>query len=286
MRIKHHYALPVNTRLMDFLRENRVAYKTCPLPGSDAPLCIFDLYEGQECLRTFKTRFPFCREISKSPKYSKAEIENAKWLSVRSGLKKVEWEYQPSAFLLSCEYSKLFSRGKRYKHEEQISPLTVIGPMKWSAKMYFSGPNAADDILFCSKQTRDALDGKWNGLDFLRVMNGKGECHNDLYQLAFQNQLPIEALSGGKKTICRTCGRTVLRLKDGTYQLELREQYVDGGNSVYTTGNVLADWAIGFPTYAINIVPQSFYQYCERNGMNYGMIYEPVNLIWDLHSLR
>lgn len=166
MRIKHHYALEVNTRLMDFLRENCVAYKTCHLLGSDAPLCVFDLYEGQECLRALKTRFPFCREISKSPEYNKAEIENAKWLSVRSGLKKVEWEYQPSAYLLSCEYSKLFSRGKRYKHAEQVVPLTATRSMKWSAKMYFSGPNAADDILFCSKQARDALDGKWNGLVF------------------------------------------------------------------------------------------------------------------------
>ncbi len=279
MKIRCHYAISFNVRLMQFLKKNCVSYKMCPIPGESRPLCIFDLYEDQDSLRKFKTQFPFYKEIGKYPEYSKREIENAEWLSIRSKLKCVEWEYRPSAFLLSCEYSRLYLHDKKYKHAEQVNLLTVTKPIKWGTKMYFSGPNAADDILFCSDQARRLLDGRWNGLSFLHVMNSNGEYYNDLYQLSFKNRLPVNALSGGKKTICSTCGRSILRLKGGPYQLEIQKQCFDNGNSVYTTGSVLADWLTGFPTYAISIVPHSFYQYCEDKGMNHGMIYEPITLM-------
>lgn len=162
MKMKRHYGLPLNDRLVRFLEENGVPYKVYPYPESSKLYCVFDMYEDQESWRIFKIKFIFCicKEDVIWPEYTKSEIENAEWLSVRSKWKRVEWEYRESAFRLSCEYTRLLLRDKRYKHAEQIKPFTVTKPMKWGHRMYFSGPNAADDILFCSDQARSLLDGR------------------------------------------------------------------------------------------------------------------------------
>ena len=37
--------------------------------------------------------------------------------------------------------------------------------------------------------------------------------------------------------------------------------------------------AVVFDDYEIHIVPHEFYKICEKNGMNKGMIYEPIILV-------
>ena len=46
--------------------------------------------------------------------------------------------------------------------------------------------------------------------------------------------------------------------------------------NVYSTGNIFSD---GLNDYEIHIVPHEFYKICEENGMNKGMIYEPIILV-------
>ena len=101
----------------------------------------------------------------------------------------------------------MLCRDNLFKHSEQVKPLTVTKSMKWSKRLYFSGPNAADDFIFCSKRAKDMLGGKWAGLDFLDVIDTKNEPYDNLYQLLFARKLPLKALYGGKQTTCSTCGR-------------------------------------------------------------------------------
>lgn len=281
MRIKYHYAAPARPKLISFLEKYEVSYEIYPVPGVDNSFCAFDLYKDQEIFHRFIMEFPFLNnnKITEAIEYSKYEINNSAWLFVRSKSRKVEWKYTSVAFQLSCCYKKMLCRDNLFKHSEQVKPLTVTKSMKWSKRLYFSGPNAADDFIFCSKRAKDMLEGKWAGLDFLDVIDTKNEPYDNLYQLLFARKLPLKALHGGKQTTCSTCGRPIFRLKNALLQLKIREQFLPDADSVYTTGSVLADSIMGFPTYELNIVPQSFYQYCEDKGMNHGMIYEPVNLI-------
>lgn len=282
MRIKYHYApaISAHSRLTNFLEKRNISYELCPLVGgTNYRLCVFDLYRDQDEFIEFRIRFPFLSWITESIEYTESEIETAEWLFIRSMSKLVKWECHSSAFQQSCEYKKPFLHDKYYKHSEQIKPLTVTQKMKWSTRRYFSGPDTAEDFIFCSKRAKNMLDGKWKGLNFFNVMNVNGEPYDDLYQLVFERRLPLKALCGGKETICRSCGRSVIRFKNVLLQLGIQKQFIPDTDSVYSTGDVLADSLIGFPTYSLNIVPQSFYQYCKEKCMNHGMIYEPVNLI-------
>lgn len=167
MRIKYHYAAPARPKLISFLEKYEVSYEIYPVPGVDNSFCAFDLYKDQEIFHRFIMEFPFLNnnKITEAIEYSKYEINNSAWLFVRSKSRKVEWKYTSVAFQLSCCYKKMLCRDNLFKHSEQVKPLTVTKSMKWSKRLYFSGPNAADDFIFCSKRAKDMLEGKWTGLD-------------------------------------------------------------------------------------------------------------------------
>ena len=173
MRIKYHYApaISAHSRLTNFLEKRNISYELCPLVGgTNYRLCVFDLYRDQDEFIEFRIRFPFLSWITESIEYTESEIETAEWLFVRSMSKLVKWEYHSSAFQQSCEYKKPFLHDKYYKHSEQIKPLTATQKMKWSTRRYFSGPDTAEDFIFCSKRAKNMLDGKWKGLNFFNVI--------------------------------------------------------------------------------------------------------------------
>lgn len=281
MRTKYHYYVNKTEVVLRTLNHYDIKYKISSLPLTNTQMCSFDLYDDQSVYLKFKALRPFLKNCSiiKSIEYEEREIENSDWLFVRSKNKKVEWEYDESAFSLSCAYRLPLQHEKRYKHVEQTDLLTVKSPVNWGSCLYFSGPNSADDFLFCSAIAKQRLEGRWLGLDFLPVRRQKSGNHvANIYQLVFNDHIPFAAFRGGKISKCSSCGRQYIQLSDGVYQLEIQSKFLNDGNRVYQTGPILSDQAYGNPTYSVNIVPQSFYQYCKSNHMNNGMIYEPVNL--------
>ena len=283
MRIKHHYYLQERAGLLNFLNRNGILYKISDdLPGMKNRLCTFDLYEDQEEYMKFKKQFFWISKYNsiKSIEYSKKDIENAEWFSIRSKSTKVQWEYEEKAFKETCSYKRPFMKELYYRHSEQIGILSANKTVKWGTRQYFSGPNAADDLLFCSEKAKKLLGDKWLGLEFWPVRKyNSSEYISDLFQLFFTDTLPIEAITGGKSTTCNTCGKRIVRFKDGIHQLELKREFLRGSSKVYKTGDVLTEQIKGGETFSINIVSQEFYQYCEKNQMNRGMIYEPIKLV-------
>lgn len=93
MRIKYHYCLKKEKRLLDFLNKYQLSYEINDLLQINYSSCIFDLYEDQDIYGKFKVQYPFISRFDsiKTIEYSKDEIENAEWLSVRSKGTKVEW---------------------------------------------------------------------------------------------------------------------------------------------------------------------------------------------------
>ena len=282
MRVKHHYYYEAKAYLISFLEKNKISYKVSDLPESKNKLCTFDLYEDQEAYRNFRNQFFFLskNDSIKSIEYSKKEIESAEWLTVRSMNTKVQWDYEEKAFRKTCFYKRLFIKELYYRHSEQVDILSVTKTVKWGAKQYFSGPNAADDLLFCSEKAKGLLNNRWIGLEFWPVKKyNSSEYCSDLYQLVFGNDLPVEAISGGESIVCDGCGKKIVRFVEGIQKLEIRKEYLKNPGQVYRTGDVLTEQRKGCTTFSLNIVPQEFYQYCEENRMNRGMIYEPIQLI-------
>ena len=281
MRVKHHYYLEATPRLMNFLNEYNVPYDLSRLPEASNNICTFDLYEDKDSFEKFKRQFPFVSRFNsiKSVEYSKKDIEDAEWLTIRNKNIKVQWEYEENAFHRTCSYKRPFIKELYYRHSEQVDVLSVSKPVKWGKRQFFSGPNAADDIIFCSEEAKELLNGKWQGLEFWPVK----KCNNskytsDLYQLFFVESLPIEAISGDS-VICDICGRKMIYITEATYQLKIRKEYLRNRNKVYKTGDVLIGQRKNYTTFSVNIVPKEFYQFCEKRQMNRGMVYEPIKLV-------
>lgn len=282
MRIKQHYFYIAKKELISFLEKNKIAYEICDLPESNNKLCTFDLYEDQEFYWQFKKQFFYLSKYNsiRTIEYSKQEIESAEWLTVRSKGKKVQWEYEEDAFRKDCSYKRLFVKELYYRHSTQVNILSASKAIKWGAKQYFSGPNAADDFLFCSGKAKELLKGRWEGLEFWPVRKYNSTKYiSDLYQLVFNDYLPLEAISGGKDIQCKGCGKKIMRFTEGIQKLEIKKEYLNNSLKVYRTDDVLTEELKGCTTFSLNIVPREFYQYCEANQMNWGMIYEPIKLI-------
>ena len=99
---------------------------------------------------------------------------------------------------------------------------------------------------------------------------------DDLYQLYFSEVLSVNAICGGKKTICRGCGRELVYISSMVQMLHIDRQHLKDTQMVYTTGEVLTMDSIHNETFSLYVVPQEFYQFCERYEMNRGMVYEPI----------
>ena len=240
------------------------------------------MYEDQKVYEKFKQQFPFVSRLDSitTCEYSQGEIEEAQWLFVRNKSVKVQWEYDEYAFQRSCAYKRPFQKEMEYRHEEQIGYLSVTKPVRWGTRQFFSGPNAADDLLFCSGKTRRVLGSVWKGLEFWPVKKyaSQGQI-KDLYQLYFAETLPMEAITNKPIISCPKCGKTMIRIPNPVQKLVLDKNYLKDQTHVYKTGDVLTEQKMGYHTSFFNIVSQEFYQYCERFGMNRSMVYEPVKVL-------
>lgn len=282
MRIKHHYYGEEKDSVIDFLDKNEITYKIYMLPESRKKMCTFDLYEDQHSYELLKHRFLLLSgyESIKSIEYSKKEIEDAEWLTLRSMNTKVSWEYEDKTFRKTCSYKRLFMKNLYYRHSVQVDILSASKAIKWGVKQYFSGPNAADDFLFCSEKAKELLNDTWEGLEFWPVRKYNSTKYiPDLYQLIFKDVLPIEAIAGGKTIQCEGCGKKLMRFAGGIHKLELKKEYLNDPRKVYRTDDVLTDQLKGSTSFSLNIVSREFYQYCEANQMNRGMIYEPIKVV-------
>lgn len=282
MRIKYHYCLENKFGLTKFLEKFQISYEICEFPEIKYKSCSFDLYEDQKAYEMFKMQFPFVSRLEciRSIEYSRADIENAEWLSVRNISTKVQWEYDEKAFERSCPYKRPFFRDVYYRHTEQKDILSATKPVKWGTRQFFSGPNAADNLIFCSERAKKILGNQWKGLEFLPVKKyNTSKYIDDLYQLFFTERLPVEIIRGEQQTICKSCGRRIIRIPKGESQLKLDGKSIQDQKSVYKTGEVLTEELIRNTTFSLNIVPQDFYQYCEKHAMNRGMVYEPIHLL-------
>ena len=106
MRIQYHYCLENKWGLEKFLNTNEISYEKTDEWLEGDSLLIFDLYEDEKVYTKFKIHFPYVAmlDADKSVVYSKEDIQNAEWLTVRSKGTKVQWIYNEKAFNQQCPY--------------------------------------------------------------------------------------------------------------------------------------------------------------------------------------
>ena len=110
MRIQYHYCLENKWGLEKFLNTNEISYEKTDEWLEGDSLLIFDLYEDEKVYTKFKIHFPYVAmlDADKSVVYSKEDIQNAEWLTVRSKGTKVQWIYNEKAFNQQCPYKRIF----------------------------------------------------------------------------------------------------------------------------------------------------------------------------------
>lgn len=283
MRIIYHYNLKNERGLSKFLEKHQVSHEVY-IDHNQEDMCLFDLYEDHVCYRKFKWQFPIASLgfSTVGVEYSKEEVEVAEWLTVSSVNQKVNWECDENAWEFSCARKRPFSKEASYRHIRQVGPFSASKGIKWRSRDFFCGPNSPQHLIFCANKTKEILGKEWLGLEFWPV---KRENHTtnilDLNQLHFNQILPFEAIHfTGKERIksCNSCGRKKVQITE-KYQLSLKKSHMKNPKNVYTTDDIWTFEKTGWDTFSLNIVSHEFYQLCEDNGMNRGMIYEPIELI-------
>lgn len=284
MRIKHHYCLEKRRKLQMFLEKNQIKYELCPSPNPELSWCVFDLYEDQELFKKFRILFPLSLSITIEPEYSKEEIETAQWLTVRSINPKVDRESDENTFQFSCPRGNNH-REVKYRHIEQIGPFLSRKKIKWKANQFFGGTDATgENYMFCKEKTKEMITGRWRGLDFWPVKKySTKQAMEDVYQLYFEQILPMEAIALTKKekiSTCKLCGRKKVYINE-RYQLLLKEDYMKkvSHQNVYRTEKIWTCDRIGWFTFSYNIVSHDFYQFCKTHGIDRGLVYEPIKLV-------
>ena len=166
-----------------------------------------------------------------------------------------------------------------YRHMSQVGLLTTNRKIKWGKHSFFSGPDSADELLFCSQMAKQIL-GEWNGLKYLPVKKKNTSTFApNLFQLSFEKILPIDALGGGKKYTCPHCGKQIIRYPKGLTSLTIRKSELKDPFSVYSTGNIVCGERVGYDTYSAYIVSHEFYRLCKERCIDRGLVFEPIKVI-------
>lgn len=278
MNIKYHYCLESGYRLAKFLKKFQIKYDTVYDTSGKPYLCSFDLYDGTAAYLYSKRLFPLYSPIPRM-EYTEHEISKAEWLTVKACSWRVKIVVLNDTYTFLCPYKNLFSNTVKYRHAEQRGLFGVEQPVKWK-NTYFSGPDTADNLIFCSQRGKQVLGSAWDGLKYTPVLVPRtGQEAQNVFQLQFTTLLPRDRiyLNGTeKKQKCRKCGKISYCIPE-TYQLAILGKGL-AKECVYTTGDMWCYSKCGesFPQY---IVSSKFYNTCKQKGIIKGLVFTPVVLV-------
>lgn len=275
MRIEYRYSIEGKKKVISFLENYSIPYEIIEI-SNEYKIVHFRLYKDEKSLEDLQKRFPFIRPVHSKFVFTKEEMDASEWFRVKLLCGKVQLVNLKNTYEYSCKHramSEFF--GYIYEHERQKDLFEAKRTVKWGRNHYFYGAEILGiPEIFCSDLACKILGNSWEGLEFWPVKYcDKEEYISDLHQMKFTEVLPTEAiLFSGKEKVkkCRKCGQQKRKIKE-PYQLILRKEYMPKVLQVYTTGETFE--------YPMHIVPNSFYQLCEKYNMNRNLEYEPIKII-------
>lgn len=273
MEIVRHYACLASDELCFFLKQNQISFQQNSLAGGKSRV-YFDVLESDLFFAELeKVSLTDC-VITKQVKYSKKEIENARWLTCNPTTAKVNLANQAKTFSVSEEYDT----GKAYHRVLSGMPFYVAKPVVHNANQHFFASYEATNQLFCTEYAKSMLQRMNLPISFSPVLNSKTELPiGDLYDIRINYILPKEALdlsNSEEMFVCPVCGfNTFLP----PLTLQIRKDYLHEAPSICRT-EALFGWGGNYAA-PINVISHEVYTFLAENHLMRGLEIEPIALV-------
>ena len=212
--------------------------------------------------------------------FSKAEVESAEWLSLRS-----QWRngypqpeeafayeditYTRSGFCQECGCGLV-----------QVQPFRLKKEPKWG-KRHFMMLNWVDDELFMSNHARNVFQETYSSdLHFFPVNNkGGSESLSDVYQLVvpffLTNGINPNSPAINATYQCKCCGKRKYHLS-GMGMLEFKKEIFEGVPDIVKTAEVFG-W--GKSASHQILIRQRLYRFIVENHLERGLVFEPISMV-------
>lgn len=273
MRVKHHFFCEYSKALTDALEKNEVPYEHDVWAGTRSDSVSFDLYEDRASFVEIAALAG--SDSVQSAEYTKQELLDAEWLTLRCCHPTLELVREEEAFT----FSEPFADGK-YRHRELVGNTFYLKkPMNWKSRHFVSDGGFGNQILFCDQIARSVLEGVCLPIRFVDVLHYKsGLPLENVFYMDIQDVLPIDAvILNGKeeKRICETCGKIQYQL-GSIYQLTVREDSLKTRNGICKTPSIFA-WG-EYYTEPLNLVSNQVYHMLLDNELSKNLVFEPVRI--------
>ena len=170
--------------------------------------------------------------------FSKSELENANWYILEATRFDIETSDDDFTFEYSCPYRTPYDT--RYRHQKQINPYVSKRTPKWKNNYNFCAMLGDFNRVFCSDRaknmifTRDIV-----GVDYMHVVNRRGESTENVSQMIFNNVLPMNCFNFiGEYSAhqCESCGKIHYEFKrPGDDNIRIRADLIPKGIDVFVT---------------------------------------------------
>lgn len=259
--------------LLNYLKANNI-----PFNGDN--LLVMDIYESDphwkfigKCVEEHKL---LC--LSRAC-FSKQEVEESKWLRVRSMW--LNGYPQPED---GFNYETITYTRKNYCTEcgsglIQTDAFRLKKAPKWGRR-HFMMLNWVSDELFVNEIAKAVLEReKITGISFKEVKNKKGdEIYEGVYQLVITNLLEpgciAEKSSLHEVLLCPKCGVKKFHA-NGKGKIAFRRSIFDSAPDIVKTGDLFG-WGHAAPREII--VRQNVYQTIMKHDIGRGLDFEPIDL--------
>ena len=273
MEIIRHYACSSNDELCNFLNQNEISFLQDVLSVSSSRI-YFDVSENHPCFSDLlKFKLDDC-VISKRARYSKRELETAKWLTCTPTTAKINLVNQEKTFKVYEEYDT----GKSRHRILSGMPFYVSKPIAHNAKQHFFTSHEATNQLFCTEHAKLLLQDINLSISFEPVLHGKTELPiGNLHAVHIPYTLPMEALELSNSEdifICPVCGiQTYLP----PLTLQVKEEYLSNIPNICRTEAIFG-WGGNYAA-PIIIISHEVYSVFAKNNLLRGLEIEPLCLV-------
>ena len=276
MEIKKHIVFcdDEEPELIQYLQNNNIKYRVGEI------ISTVDIYESSPHW-AYIGKYAEKRDISclSDTVFSKRELEEAEWLSVRS---KWHFEYpQPidDNLYQTITYSVDHHCKACGQSLEQVRPFRVKKAPKWTNR-HFLMLNWIADELFIEENTKRLLEKEFPFLSYCEVHNKNGtEVFEDFYQIV----IPVLSEAGiienqrciGEVLVCPDCGKKKYH-PNGEGMLQMKRKIFEGAPDMVKSIEMFG-WGCGADR--VIFISQKMYRFIVSNQLERALEFAPIDLI-------
>lgn len=272
MKTERYYCLPCDESLKQLLNSYNIKVD---YDADSTGLMTFSVYEEDDYFIKILDYLP--KQYLGSYIYSKEELLNAEWLTMRSTNDKLEAVNTDHTFAFSCRTKKNFGYGEidiAY-HRKQVFPYEFRHPIKWGKNHFYSSYFGGFETIFCDDLAKSIIKNEeFQDVDFMPVIHyRKNQYLDNIHQIILSNVLPNESLILDKHFIkkeCDICGAIQYEYS-GLSRLGVYAEFLKNAD-FYRTNYIFGS---GY-TNAFNIVSNRVYRLITDKKIDRNLSFEPL----------